>query len=34
VEDEDLSDGIPVADLPVTEVDVPEPVHLRRSLRY
>lgn len=34
MEDEDLYDGIPVADLPVTEVDVPEPVHLRRSLRY
>ena len=34
MEDEDLYDGIPVADLPVTEVDVPEPVQLRRSLRY
>jgi hypothetical protein len=34
VDDEDLYDGIPVVDLPVTEVDVPEPVHLRRSLRY
>lgn len=34
VEGEDLYDGIPVVDLPVTEVDVPDPVHLRRSQRY
>jgi hypothetical protein len=34
VEGEELYDGIPVVDLPVTEVDVPDPVHLRRSLRY
>jgi hypothetical protein len=34
VESEDLYEGIPVIDLPVMEVDVPDPVHLRRSLRY
>lgn len=34
MEDEDLYDGIPVADLPVTDIDVPEPGHLRRSQRY
>lgn len=34
MEGEERYDGIPVTDLPVTEVDVPEPVHLRRSLRY
>jgi hypothetical protein len=34
VEGEELYDGIPVVDLPVTEVDVPDPGHLRRSLRY
>ena len=34
MEGEELYDGIPVADLPVTEIDVPDPVHLRRSLRY
>jgi hypothetical protein len=31
---EDLYDGIPVVELPVTDVDVPDPVHLRRSLRH
>jgi len=34
VEGEDLYDGTPVVGLPITEVDVPDPVHLRRSLRY
>jgi hypothetical protein len=34
VEGEDLYVGIPVVDLPVTEVDVPDPVHLRRSQQY
>ncbi len=29
-----MYDGIPVVDLPITEVDVPDPRHLRRSLRY
>lgn len=32
--DEDLYDGMPVVALPVIEVDVPDPSHLRRSLRY
>jgi hypothetical protein len=31
---EELYDGIPVTELPLTEVDAPYPVHLRRSLRY
>lgn len=34
MEGEQLYDGIPVVDLPVTEVDVPDPVHLRRSQRH
>ena len=34
VEDEELYDGVPVVELPITEIDVPDPVHLRRSLRY
>lgn len=32
--DEDVYDGIPVDELPITAVDVPEPGHLRRSTRY
>lgn len=32
--DEDLYDGVPVLALPILEVDVPDPTHLRRSLRY
>lgn len=31
---DDRYDGIPVVDLAIDEVDVPDPVHLRRSLRY
>jgi hypothetical protein len=31
---EDLYDGVPVVALPIIEVDVPDPVHLRRSRRY
>ncbi|MGH3914264.1 MAG: hypothetical protein ACRDTC_12790 [Pseudonocardiaceae bacterium] len=31
---EDLYDGVPVIALPVIKVDVPDPRHLRRSLRY
>ena len=31
---DDVYDGIPVVDLPITDVDVPDPAHLRRSLRY
>ena len=31
---EDLYDGIPVAELPITDVDVPDPEHLRRSARH
>ena len=31
---EDLYDGLPVVDLPFVEVEVPDPAHLRRSLRY
>lgn len=27
-------DGIPVAELPIIEIDVPDPVHLQRSRRY
>jgi hypothetical protein len=34
VASEDLYDGIPVVELPITDVAVPDPVHLRRSLRY
>ncbi|MPY85145.1 MAG: hypothetical protein GEV00_17895 [Actinophytocola sp.] len=30
----EVYDGIPVPELPIHEVDVPEPLHLRRSLRY
>lgn len=30
----DVYDGIPVVDLAISEVDVPDPGHLRRSLRY
>lgn len=30
----DRYDGIPVVDLPITTIDVPDPVHLRRSTRY
>jgi len=29
-----MYDGIPVVELPIREVDVPDPVHLRRSVRY
>jgi len=32
--EEDLYDGVPVAELPITAVDVPDPAHLRRSRRY
>jgi hypothetical protein len=31
---QDLYDGIPVVELPITAIDVPDPTHLRRSLRY
>jgi len=31
---EDLYDGVPVVELPITVVDVPDPGHLRRSRRY
>jgi len=31
---DDVYDGIPVVDLPVVDVDIPDPTHLRRSLRY
>jgi hypothetical protein len=27
-------DGIPVSELPITEIDVPDPDHLQRSQRY
>ncbi|MGH3875098.1 MAG: hypothetical protein ACRDSR_26975 [Pseudonocardiaceae bacterium] len=30
----DLYDGVPVVALPLIQVDVPDPAHLRRSLRY
>jgi hypothetical protein len=30
----DLYDGVPVVALPLSQVDVPDPAHLRRSLRY
>lgn len=29
-----MYDGIPVVELPITEVDVTDPSHLRRSVRY
>jgi hypothetical protein len=32
--DDDVYDGIPVDELPITEADVPDPAHLRRSARY
>jgi len=31
---DDAYDGIPVVNLPIWEVDVPDPAHLRRSERY
>jgi hypothetical protein len=31
---EDVYDGIPVVELPIRDVDVPDPAHLRRSERY
>lgn len=31
---DDLYDGVPVAYLPIEDVYVPDPAHLRRSLRY
>ncbi|MGH3902485.1 MAG: hypothetical protein ACRDTA_30355 [Pseudonocardiaceae bacterium] len=31
---EDLYDGVPVVTLPLIRIDVPDPAHLRRSLRY
>ncbi len=31
---DEFYDGIPVAELPITEVDVPDPGHLQRSQRY
>jgi len=34
VDSEDLYDGIAVTELPITDVDVSDPTHLRRSLRY
>jgi len=30
----DRYDGILIVDVPISEVDVPDPAHLRRSLRY
>jgi hypothetical protein len=27
-------DGVAVAELPIVDIDVPDPIHLRRSLRY
>jgi hypothetical protein len=32
--EEDLYDGILVVELPITAIDVPDPAHLRRSVRY
>ena len=32
--DEELYDGVPVFALPILGVDVPDPTHLQRSLRY
>ncbi|HEX3733125.1 MAG TPA: hypothetical protein VHU91_09430 [Mycobacteriales bacterium] len=34
VADDSFYDGIPVVELSITEVDVPDPAHLRRSSRY
>jgi hypothetical protein len=31
---EDHYDGIPVVDLPISTIGVPDPAHLRRSTRY
>ncbi|MGH3450813.1 MAG: hypothetical protein ACRDQW_08790 [Haloechinothrix sp.] len=31
---DDYYDGMLVVDLPVTDIDVPDPAHLRRSVRY
>lgn len=31
---DDHYDGMPVVDLPITTIDVPDPAHLQRSLRY
>jgi hypothetical protein len=31
---EDVYDGVPVVELPIRDVDVPDPTHLRRSERY
>jgi hypothetical protein len=32
--EDEYYDGLPVHELTITEVDVPEPAHLQRSLRY
>ena len=34
VSSEETYDGVPVAELPIVDIDVPDPIHLRRSLRY
>ena len=34
VGDEECYDGLPTRELAITDVDVPAPTHLRRSLRY
>lgn len=34
VDTDEYYDGVPVAELPITEIDVPDPGHLQRSLRY
>jgi len=31
---EEIDDGVPVVELPISDADVPAPTHLRRSLRY
>jgi len=31
---DDHYDGIPVVDLPINTIGVPDPAHLRRSARY
>jgi hypothetical protein len=31
---EETYDGVPVVELPISDVDVPAPTHLRRSLRH
>lgn len=31
---EETYDGVPVAELPIVDIDVPDPIHLRCSLRY